>query len=121
MEKRLQTGLLIALTAAQYLIPASAIAQQPDSATVSLSEVVVTGSDQAVRRSLLPYTVTTVDHAALNATGTSEVLTAISGMVPSFICNPAQHTWFRSQQRRCRTYKNARCWRRQGQRRTYDG
>ncbi len=83
MEKRLQTGLLIALTAAQYLIPASAIAQQPDSATVSLSEVVVTGSNQAVRRNLLPYTVTTVDHAALNATGTSEVLTAISGMVPS--------------------------------------
>ncbi len=83
MEKRLQTGLLIALTAAQYLIPASAIAQQPDSATVSLSEVVVTGSNQAVSRNLLPYTVTTVDHAALNATGTSEVLTAISGMVPS--------------------------------------
>lgn len=51
--------------------------------TLLLNEVVVTGSNEAVGRNLLPYTVTTVGTTQLEATGNTRVLSAISGLVPS--------------------------------------
>lgn len=48
-----------------------------------LDEVVVTGSNYAVGRNLMPYTVTTVDSARLEATGNTQLLSAVSGLVPS--------------------------------------
>ena len=60
-------------------------AQEPvDTTTVNrLGEVVVTGSNEAVRRNLLPYTVTSIGSHQLEATGQTQLLSAISGVVPS--------------------------------------
>ena len=49
----------------------------------SLNEVVVTGTNQRIEENLLPYTVSVVSDRQLNASGKSQVLSAISGMVPS--------------------------------------
>lgn len=54
-----------------------------DSASIALSEVVVTGSNKSVNRDLLPYTVSVVSRNELEATGQTQVLAAISGQVPS--------------------------------------
>lgn len=48
-----------------------------------LNEVVVTGSSSQVPQRLLPYTVSVVGERQLDATGQTQVLSAISGMVPS--------------------------------------
>ncbi|MDE6329766.1 MAG: TonB-dependent receptor [Muribaculaceae bacterium] len=48
-----------------------------------LEEVVVTGSGERIAARLLPYTVSVVDHTQLEAAGSTQVLSAISGMVPS--------------------------------------
>lgn len=48
-----------------------------------LDEVVVTGTNHATGRSLLPYTISTVSNAELEATGQGQLLAAISGRVPS--------------------------------------
>lgn len=47
-----------------------------------LGEVVVTGSNHATGRDLLPYTVSTVSASRLEATGQSQLLSALSGRVP---------------------------------------
>lgn len=47
-----------------------------------IGEVVVTGSNHATGRNLLPYTVSTVKSSQLEATGQSQLLSAISGQVP---------------------------------------
>lgn len=49
----------------------------------NLDEIIVTGSNNSVGRNLLPYTVTTVGAAQLEATGSTQLLSAISGLVPS--------------------------------------
>lgn len=49
----------------------------------SLGEVVVTGSNEAVSSNLMPYTVSVVTHKDLEATGQTQLLSAISGQVPS--------------------------------------
>lgn len=54
-----------------------------DSMSLSLDEVVVTGSNRAVSRDLTPYTVSVIDRAQLEATGQTQVLSAVSGQVPS--------------------------------------
>lgn len=54
-----------------------------DSMAVNLEEVVVTGSNQAVSRNLTPYTVSVVTRRQLDAVGPTQVLSAISGRVPS--------------------------------------
>lgn len=51
--------------------------------TKVLSEVVVTGTNNSVPQKLLPYTVSVVNNRQLEATGQTQVLSAISGMVPS--------------------------------------
>ena len=48
-----------------------------------LNEVVVTGTNSKVPQKLLPYTVSVIDSRQLEATGQTQVLSAISGMVPS--------------------------------------
>ena len=58
-----------------------AAAEQPDS--IALRELVVTGTNTAVAKNLLPYTVSVVGSERLEATGSTQVLSAISGMVPS--------------------------------------
>lgn len=51
--------------------------------TKVLEEVVVTGTNNSVPQKLLPYTVSVVNNRQLEATGQTQVLSAISGMVPS--------------------------------------
>ncbi len=57
-------------------------AENVDSVRV-LDELVVTGTNNVVPQKLLPYTVSVVDSRQLEATGQTQVLSAISGMVPS--------------------------------------
>lgn len=47
-----------------------------------LREVVVTGTNSRVEARLLPYTVSVVGHERLESAGQTQVLSAISGMVP---------------------------------------
>lgn len=49
----------------------------------SLGEAVVTGTNQETSRNLLPYTVATVDSRQIEATGKTQLLSALSGSVPS--------------------------------------
>ncbi len=68
------------------LLPFAAASGQtaPDSTRVyQLDEVVVTGSNSATGRSLLPYTVTTINNSQLEGTGQPQLLSAISTQVPS--------------------------------------
>lgn len=51
--------------------------------TKMLNEVVVTGTNNRVPQKLLPYTVSVIDNRQLEATGQTQILSAISGMVPS--------------------------------------
>ncbi len=48
-----------------------------------INEVVVTGSNQAISRNLLPYTVSVINDRQLAASGHTQLLSAISGEVPS--------------------------------------
>lgn len=49
----------------------------------TMDEVVVTGTNYATGRSLLPYTVSTIGSTQLEATGNNQLLSAISAQVPS--------------------------------------
>lgn len=51
--------------------------------TYHIGEVIVTGSNNATGRNLLPYTVSTIGSPQLEATGQSQLLSAISVQVPS--------------------------------------
>ena len=57
--------------------------QKRDSATSILSEVIVTGSNTAVGKNLIPYTVSVVGEKELQESGSNQLLNAISGRVPS--------------------------------------
>lgn len=48
-----------------------------------IEQVVVTGSNQATSRNLLPYTVSVVNAQQLETTGKTQLLSALSGVVPS--------------------------------------
>ena len=48
-----------------------------------IEQVVVTGSNQATSRNLLPYTVSVVNARQLETTGKTQLLSALSGIVPS--------------------------------------
>lgn len=50
---------------------------------LQLNEVVVTGANSPVPQNLIPYTVSVVSNDRLESTGETQVLSAISGMVPS--------------------------------------
>ena len=63
-------------------MPAMAVEEEMDSVG-SLPEVVVTGTNSGVEARLLPYSVSVVGRQRLESAGSTQVLSAISGMVPS--------------------------------------
>lgn len=72
------------LSAAVCMLAAATAAGQTDSiAATALNEVVVTGSNSAVGRNLIPYTVSVIGTEALESAGSSQLLSVISGRVPS--------------------------------------
>ncbi len=71
-------GLSLAAVPA-YSVTSSA---QPDTVS-ALGEFVVTGTAAAVPQRLLPYTVTVLDNRRLESSGQTQVLSDISGMMPS--------------------------------------
>lgn len=73
---------LLIASLAMFPAPALSGAENTDSVRV-LDEVVVTGTNGRVPQKLLPYTVSVIDSRQLEATGQTQVLSAISGMVPS--------------------------------------
>lgn len=78
--KRLWLAAMLAAGA----LPSAAAGDMADSTKAhAMGEVVVvTGSNQATSRNLLPYTVTTVGSRQLEASGKAQLLAAISGEVP---------------------------------------
>lgn len=79
MDYRLTAALVCAVAFSAEVMTG---AENVDSARV-LDELVVTGTNNVVPQKLLPYTVSVVDSRQLEATGQTQVLSAISGMVPS--------------------------------------
>lgn len=80
-RQRLFEGLLLSgalLTAGQ----ANAQAAADSMRTMRIGEVVVTGSNNPTGRNLLPYTVSTISSDEIEATGRTQLLSAMSGLVP---------------------------------------
>lgn len=74
----------LALSATLMSTAISMHATETDSLrSITIDEVVVTGSNMATGRNLLPYTVSVIDKSQLDATGQTQLLSAISGQVPS--------------------------------------
>ena len=62
----------------------AAAAQFSDTTAVAqLNEIVVTGSNSAVGRNLIPYTVSVVGEKALESSGQTQLLSLLSGRIPS--------------------------------------
>lgn len=79
MDYRLTAALVCAV-----VLSARGVAEAENVDSVrALDELVVTGTNNVVPQKLLPYTVSVVDSRQLEATGQTQVLSAISGMVPS--------------------------------------
>ncbi len=79
-NRRLLYSAVLAMTASSVM-GASHLA---DTTRVhGLGEVVVTGSNQATSRNLLPYTVSVINSRQLEVSGHTQLLSAISGEVPS--------------------------------------
>lgn len=78
----MQIKTLIPIILSAFSLPASAAVESTDSLHM-LGEVIVTGSNAAVSKNQLPYTVSVVGSERLESTGDTQVLSAISGMVPS--------------------------------------
>ena len=70
------TGMIIVGAPSVYSV------ENPDTTKV-LHEVVVTGTPSSIRSNLLPYTVSVVGKHKLETAGHTQVLSVISGMVPS--------------------------------------
>lgn len=68
--------------AAVIALSASASVEKTDTVH-RLGEVIVTGSNAGVAKNRLPYTVSVIGEQRLQSTGQTQVLSAISGMVPS--------------------------------------
>ena len=79
MDYRLTAALVCAVV---FSAKGMAGAENVDSVR-ALDELVVTGTNNVVPQKLLSYTVSVVDSRQLEATGQTQVLSAISGMVPS--------------------------------------
>lgn len=79
MNYRLTAALVCAV-----VLSAQGVAEAENVDSVrALDELVVTGTNNVVPQKLLPYTVSVVDSRQLEATGQTQVLSAISGMAPS--------------------------------------
>lgn len=75
---------LVSVVAASVAATAFASSQErPDTVMRQLEEVVVTGSNSAVGSNLIPYSVSVVGQAQLEATGQTQLLSVLSGEVPS--------------------------------------
>lgn len=75
---------ILYVIAAAVSVPAIFGAEKESADSVMrLSEVVVTGTNGEVAKNLLPYSVSVVGRERLESTGETQVLSAISGMVPS--------------------------------------
>lgn len=72
-------ALILAIAA---MTAAGAPTEVPDTVR-PLQEVVVTGTSAPLQRNLMPYSVSIVGRDRLDATGQTQVLPALSGMVPS--------------------------------------
>jgi len=73
----------IALTALLVMSGPIRAADEMADSVKALHEVVVTGTNSSVEARLLPYSVSVVGNERLESTGQTQVLSAISGMVPS--------------------------------------
>lgn len=78
-----RAGGCTAVAALLALSGATARAEGDTTQVRTIDEVVVTGSNNATGRNMLPYTVSAVGSPQLEATGQTQLLSAISGMVPS--------------------------------------
>lgn len=58
------------------------LAQEATSDTISIDEIVVTGTQVGVLKTQIPVSITTVDSGAIATSGRSSLLSAISGRVP---------------------------------------
>lgn len=81
MRRKFLTGVL--LTAMSAAAPTAAATTEVADTLRSLDEVVVTGTNRGIAKNLLPYSVSVVGSERLESTGQTQVLSAISGMVPS--------------------------------------
>ncbi len=79
----LMSSLLVASAAGRANLPKETMGLADTTQVHGINEVVVTGSNQATSRNLLPYTVSIVNGSQLEATGKTQLLAAISGEVPS--------------------------------------
>lgn len=73
----------LALIVVSAVVPLCTAGQGIADTTQLLHDIVVTGTNSPEQQNLLPYTVTVVGSDRLEATGETQVLSAISGMVPS--------------------------------------
>lgn len=83
MKSPLHIPAVILLMACSVVSSPGLMAAEYADSTLMLDEVVVTGTNRSVGAKLLPYTVSVVGPDRLESTGQTQVLTAISGMVPS--------------------------------------
>ena len=81
-KTKIRVLLLTAL--ALWSVPLRALPGTSDTIQAeNLGELIVTGTNRSMPEKLLPYTVSVVGRERLQATGSTQVLSAISGMVPS--------------------------------------
>ncbi len=73
----------IIIKVALLAIPMTALGTEVADTLRNLNEVVVTGTNRGMGKNLLPYSVSVVGNERLESTGQTQVLSAISGMVPS--------------------------------------
>lgn len=71
------------IAAVSAAVPLCAAGQAAADSSLMLREVVVTGTNSPEQQALLPYTISVIGNDRLEATGETQVLSAISGMVPS--------------------------------------
>lgn len=82
MNKLLSRIVLVAIMVGQGISPLAVRAQNPAD-TLRLDDVVVTGTNQALSRAYLPYTVSVVGEKDIENSGANKLLNVLSGQVPS--------------------------------------
>lgn len=75
--------MMLSLLTAAVVASATAGEAAPIDTVRPLEEVIVTGTNRSLQRNLLPYTVSVVDNRRLEAQPSTQILSVISGMIPS--------------------------------------
>lgn len=75
--------LIVTIACAVFFSNSNLSGAEKNDTVMPLNEVIVTGTNNKVPQTLLPYTVSVIDSRQLESTGQTQVLSAISGMVPS--------------------------------------